>query len=190
MINTHDQGADQLQEAGIPLEFTSKAKEDALKLRNRLLGARFTLYDRVPYLTSTTIAPIGTPRDSQIIQGILSVQPEPLQSDLLPVLISRLFSVFSYEFQEEIDVAIAVQTILSVKKDWRNNLPARTLFTEISKCIRRVRKTVYDSKEIGSIVRRMGFDTSRITHGTAIIIRHNREIDRLKSKYMFVESID
>ena len=180
VINTESVDTSVLEQRGIPLDITSEAKKEAEQLRNRLLGYRFSQYDKVPNRKVKVKIKSQRPRDSQLIESVTSVLPIRWRQKMAEFLEDCLFlRAITPDKEDEINVITAINSIIE-------NIPEKILFKNISDKIKSTNGKSYTSKEIGNIIRRIGLKIKRINQGTAVIVNNEVKFKKLLDKYCVV----
>lgn len=170
-----------MKKAGVDINFTPEAKQEAIELRNRLFGLRCYYYKEVPFRLCAE-ATSDIPRDAQLVESILSVLPSKIQSIVLPILESHLYlSTEKFrEYQVEHKVVGVLRNLSSVEQV---TYPAQFLFAAIIQEIKALSGQDYNPREIGAASRRMSLETKHTNSGQAVVIRSRDEIAQLCQRY-------
>lgn len=110
ILRTSRLTGDEIDDAAIPLDFTNEADIEAQGLRNRLLWARFSNYQKLPKLRDDIKLKAKLPRDRQLIRNMLSVLPWERQPDLCTMLEAHLYIPI-----DQPEKAVPQQIVLAIK---------------------------------------------------------------------------
>ena len=168
VIETEKVDISALKKHDISLNIDDSILNKAEALRNRLLAYRFLNFNSKIQKANHSYSESVSLRGRQLINTMLSVLPKKLHDELLPILEEHLFEDgISLSIKEEKNVKSIIDSIISC----HNELPIQISFMEICKKLEEVYSMAYEPKEIANIVKRLKYETKRISSGMVMIIR-------------------
>ena len=161
----------ELHQHNIPLEFTGPSRKHAEKLRNKLLGLRFMYYHDMPVAFNKVESESLSPRAAQIINSILSVVPREWLPGLQTALENHLFEDgISESLMHEKIIHHAITQLSDEDGDGIH--PSRIPFDKIRETIKLDHEIVFSPRDIGSFIKRLGYETTRTSTGMVVVCRN------------------
>ena len=171
VLRLHKAAMAELNQNHIPLEFAGQSRKNAEKLRNQLLGLRFTYYHDMPAAYNKVESESLSPRAAQIINSILSVVPRKWLSGLQTALENHLFEDgISESLMHEKIIKDAITQLSG--EDGDEIHPSRIPFDKIRETIKLDHGISFSPRDIGSFVKRLGHETTRTSSGMVVVCRN------------------
>ena len=174
VVHTEKIDSQVMIEMNIPFEITPYMRKQAENLRNRLFFYRCINYNNTPKNRNLNYSKLLTPRAHQIVETVVGALPEIMVSGSRSVLEKHLFEEgVSQAVQEETYISVALNELTVNNREYPINIP----YVDISNKIFELFNIMYDSKDIGKMLKQGKYETKRLGHGYVVVLRNVDNVD-------------